>query len=199
MQMRRPPARAPRWLEALRLTTPTGPLELSGPDVGLRDWRMSDWPVYARLCRDPRIVQWQIEEQPTRHEARRRFESALSTARSGPRGDFDLAIVSGADQGAVVGYVHLWQRIHHRPTLSLGYTVAPDDWGRGFATAAARLAVRAAFDDWGVERIVAGTFAHNRASRRVLQKLGFTLRATRPGRFRKGGRPVDDCRYALER
>jgi len=57
--------------------------------------------------------------------------------------------------------------------IDLGFRLAQQHWGKGFATEAASAWVRAAFDEFHIDRL--GAFVHpkNVASIRVLEKLGF--------------------------
>lgn len=55
----------------------------------------------------------------------------------------------------------------------LGYWIARDHWGQGYATEAARAVLRIAHT-LGHTRLTAGHFADNPTSGRVLRKLGFT-------------------------
>ena len=66
-----------------------------------------------------------------------------------------------------------------RPEVEIGWTVAPERWGEGLATelGAAVLEVAA---ELGLDDIVAFTLPHNAASRRVMEKLGFTYEKTAP-------------------
>ena len=59
--------------------------------------------------------------------------------------------------------------------IDLGFRLAQPHWGKGFATEVASAWVRAAFDELRITRL--GAFAHagNRASIRVLEKLGFNI------------------------
>ena len=62
------------------------------------------------------------------------------------------------------------------PTVAgLGYRLGRAAWGRGLASEGARAMVRQAFGVPAVERVVASTMAVNVASRRVLERLGFSL------------------------
>ena len=54
----------------------------------------------------------------------------------------------------------------------LGYWLGRPHWGKGAATAAARLAIEYAFRDLNVRRVCAYCFAVNPASRRVMEKSG---------------------------
>jgi RimJ/RimL family protein N-acetyltransferase len=60
-----------------------------------------------------------------------------------------------------------------RPTdLELGYRLRRAAWGRGFATEASAALVRLALADPSVTSIVAAALVPNRASTRVMEKIG---------------------------
>lgn len=85
----------------------------------------------------------------------------------------------------------------HEGEAELGYWIAREHWGRGYATEAARAVLRIA-DTLGHRRIVAGHFVDNPASGKVLRKIGFlpTGRiAKRHSRARDAW--VDSVEYAL--
>jgi ribosomal-protein-alanine N-acetyltransferase len=54
----------------------------------------------------------------------------------------------------------------------LWYELTQKVWGRGIATEAAQACVRYAFEQVGMERVIAGADAPNAASLRVIEKLG---------------------------
>lgn len=64
----------------------------------------------------------------------------------------------------------------------IGYILARDAWGRGYASEAL-LACMEAARLAGVRRLEAGVHVDHQASRRVLEKAGFTREGTRPGVF----------------
>ncbi len=88
------------------------------------------------------------------------------------RGESVLFAVTLAERG-VVGAVGLQLEAAHAKA-ELGYWIAKPLWGRGYATEAARAAVGHGFAALHLERIHARVMAANRASARVLEKLGFT-------------------------
>lgn len=59
------------------------------------------------------------------------------------------------------------------------YGITPSLWGRGYATEAARTLLVWAFRETGLTRIFAGADPPNRASARVLEKLGMRPAGTR--------------------
>jgi [ribosomal protein S5]-alanine N-acetyltransferase len=76
--------------------------------------------------------------------------------------------------GEVVGDCGL-QLLEGGPEVELGWRIAPDRRGRGYAIEAARRAVAVGFGELGMTRLVAVTHPDNRASQRVMEKLGMSL------------------------
>ena len=56
--------------------------------------------------------------------------------------------------------------------IELLYAVRAEYWGRGLASEMAREVLRLAFEQLGLERVVAFTLPTNRASQRVMEKAG---------------------------
>lgn len=61
------------------------------------------------------------------------------------------------------------------PQSEIGYWLAEEFWGQGYASEAAARVLAFAFDELGIAQIVAGAFKENPASLAVLKKLGFRL------------------------
>lgn len=57
--------------------------------------------------------------------------------------------------------------------IEVGYTVTAAHWGKGYATEMARAMVDLGFQELGLREIVCFTLTTNRASERVMQKVGF--------------------------
>ena len=68
--------------------------------------------------------------------------------------------------------------LEHRHA-ELGYDIARRWWGQGLTPEAARAVIRYGFSVLGLHRIEAGVLPENRASVRVLQKLGFVEEGSR--------------------
>jgi len=60
--------------------------------------------------------------------------------------------------------------------VELAYRLARSSWGQGLATEAARTLVAYAFEIVRLQKVVAVTYPDNRASQRVLEKVGFAPR-----------------------
>ncbi len=75
----------------------------------------------------------------------------------------------------------------------LGYWLARDAWGRGYATEAGE-AMLEAFESKGGGALVAGHYTDNPASGRVLEKLGFSPTGEAPEQFSLGRMAKAPCR-----
>ena len=60
------------------------------------------------------------------------------------------------------------------PCVEVGWRLAREHWGRGFATEGAQAAVELAARDLGLREVVSYTVPANRRSRRVMEKLSMT-------------------------
>ncbi|WP_301749942.1 GNAT family N-acetyltransferase [uncultured Erythrobacter sp.] len=86
----------------------------------------------------------------------------------------------------------------HEGQPEIGYWIARDHWGRGYATEAAGAVLRIA-RTLGHRRVTAGHFVDNPASGKVLRKLGFVPTGRTGGRhsLARGG-AVESVEYALD-
>lgn len=117
----------------------------------------NDWDVARMLSHMPHPYgQTDAEDFIKRQEA----EGDL-------RSGFSFAIEIGGRYAGGCG-------LHSREDgIELGYWLGRPFWGQGYATEAAARLCAFAFGPLGVTELVAGHFADNPASGRVLQKLGF--------------------------
>lgn len=103
-----------------------------------------------------------------------------------------------ADEEALIGAVGLHPEPDHE-RARLGYWIGRPYWGRGYATEAARAAVNWAFGAFELQRVYAESFRRNRASCRVLEKLGMKREGRLRRHFKKWGEFVDLEIYGLLR
>ena len=79
-------------------------------------------------------------------------------------------VIEHEDHGPV-GVIGLFEDADHMPEI--GYWIGRDFWGRGYATEALQGALSWDSKSWKRRGMVAGHFADNPASGRVLEKAGF--------------------------
>ena len=81
----------------------------------------------------------------------------------------------------------------------LGWILHRDYWGHGYATEAAAAIRDFAFQQLGVQKLVAHCDARNRGSFRVMERIGMTLESDDGVRTNRGEQtPSRELRYSLE-
>jgi ribosomal-protein-alanine N-acetyltransferase len=144
----------------------------------LRPWREADRPPYRAMMADPEVGYWlggtrSGEEADAQID---RFEAQLAA-----RGLGFLAMERRSD-GAFLGAAGLLALTPENPLapgVEIGWRLARDAWGAGYATEAARALLADGFDRLGLAEIVAFTTRTNARSRAVMERLGFARHAER--------------------
>ena len=135
----------------------------------LRSWRDEDLASFARMNADPRVM--------------RHFPSMLSQRESdllvaGIRAHFAahgfglwaVEIKGVAPFAGFIGLAIPKFEAHFTPCVEIGWRLAAEYWGNGYAPEGARAAL--AFGFQTREEIVSFTVPENLASRRVMEKIG---------------------------
>jgi RimJ/RimL family protein N-acetyltransferase len=138
----------------------------------LRPWREEDREPFARLTADPAVME--------------HFPSLLTRAESDAFADRIAAHIGTHGWGLwaveapdlpFCGYVGLARPgfdAAFTPCVEVGWRLAREAWGRGYAPEAARRALRFGFERLGLDEVVSFTVPQNLRSRRVMEKLGMT-------------------------
>jgi RimJ/RimL family protein N-acetyltransferase len=185
-----PPGPAVRLLPDL----PAG--ELSDGTVTLRPVGPGDAEDLCRLQTLPEVVKGQVPPEPyTRAQTARRCERAEANWLAGYQAGMSIR---DAATDAFAGDISIF---YHEPGTGqaiVGYSLAPEWRGRGYASRAVRLVSAWTFRCTGVARLIAGTAPDNVASQRVLVAAGFQREGHQRSRLPSaGGTRVDDLLYAL--
>ena len=159
----------------------------------LRPWRAGDEPALVRHAGNRKLWLNLRDRFPHPYTA---ADADAWIARVAAEGEpaLNFAVVV---EGEPVGGAGLEpQGDVHRLTAEIGYWIAESHWGRGLATEAARRLTQYAFSRLALERLEAGVFEWNPASRRVLEKAGYRLEARLRRNVVKDGRIGDSFLYA---
>ena len=132
-------------------------------------WSATDWLALKPIATDPDVMRYISEGRVWPDERIQEFvERQIKCFRE--RGYCMWRLLEpGSDQ--MIGFCGV-QPLANTPDIEIGWWLARSYWGRGLATEAARAVLRDGFERAGLERIVAVAHPGNRASRRVMEKLG---------------------------
>ncbi|OGO50978.1 MAG: GNAT family N-acetyltransferase [Chloroflexi bacterium RBG_16_68_14] len=137
----------------------------------LREFAADDWTDVLAYQRDPRYLRFYSWTERTDAEARAFVRKFLDQQADRPRRSFQLAITQ-ADSGRLIGNCGIRRKPENDWEADIGYELAPECWGRGYATEAARAMVDFGFRELELHRISSWCIADNVASARVLERLG---------------------------
>lgn len=164
----------------------------------LRPMRSADAEAFAARRSDPDVARYQNWTTPYPID-RARTLVAESVAMDGPAdGEWWMLTVADTDDATVLGdlVVHLTSQGR---TAEIGYTLARDAWGAGYAVEAATALVRYLFDDIGVTRVEASLHPDNTASAMVLERIGMRFEGHTRSSFWLDDDNSDDWLYGMLR
>lgn len=144
---------------------------LSTERLRLRSWRDEDLEPFAALNADPRVM-----EHYPKPLSRAESDAAATGIRAHlAEQGFGLWAVEAPGVAGFIGYVGLSVpafQAHFTPCVEVGWRLAFQDWGQGYATEAAAAALGHAFGTLGFGEVVSFTVPANRRSRAVMERLG---------------------------
>jgi RimJ/RimL family protein N-acetyltransferase len=146
-------------------------MELSTDRLHLRRWRPEDLAPFAALNADPLVMEF----FPSVLSARESDALAARIEADMSEHGWGLWAVEIPGVTAFAGYIGLAKprlEAPFTPCIEIGWRLAHEHWGHGYATEGARAAVSFGFDRLKLEEIVSFTVPANARSRRVMERLG---------------------------
>jgi RimJ/RimL family protein N-acetyltransferase len=144
---------------------------LSGDRVCLRRWRDEDREAFAAMSSDARVMEFfrislsRVESDAMVDGIQKHFSEH----------DFGLWAIEVPGVAHFIGFAGLAVArfsAHFTPCVEIGWRIAFEHWGRGYATEAARLALGYGFGTLALPEVVSFTSATNHRSRAVMERLG---------------------------
>jgi RimJ/RimL family protein N-acetyltransferase len=149
----------------------SGPHEIRTPRLRLRRWLPADRVPFAALNADARVTEY-FPSTLSQEESDRladRIEAGLE------RRGFGLWAVEVPGVTPFAGFIGLsipGFEARFTPCVEIGWRLAVEHWGQGYATEGARAALAFGFERLELGEIVSFTAVGNVRSRRVMEKLG---------------------------
>ena len=137
----------------------------------LRQMSAEDAPALLACFQDPATSRYWFTPDHSLEQVHARVVRLEDDWRKNGFGDW--AIVDRATD-KFIGFAGL-HYIADMPEVNLGYLLAHSAWGRGLGTEACCAAIQFGFGAAGLKQIVGVTHPLNRASIRVLEKVGMTF------------------------
>jgi [ribosomal protein S5]-alanine N-acetyltransferase len=139
------------------------------PRTMLTTWSPEDWVAFRELATNPDVVRYISEGLPWPDERTQEF--VTRQIRYYAERYYCLWKLVDRATGQLSGICGI-QPFEDSGDIEIGWWLAPRLWGGGIATEAARAAFSDAVTRVGLKRIVACAVPENRASIRIMEKLG---------------------------
>ena len=151
-------------------------IEFETDRLYLRQWIEADRAPFSKLNADPRVMEFypNLLDRTASDAMVDRLQALISD-----RGWGLWAVELKADK-QFIGYVGLHVPKYDlpcSPCVEIGWRLACEYWGKGYATEAARSVLEVGFDRLNLPEIVSFTATINRRSRAVMERLGMNLDA----------------------
>ena len=141
---------------------------ITTPRLTLRPFEETDAPDVIAILRDPVVRKtYMVPDLPTEEAAMRLFTRLADLSRDERR-----VVVAIALAGKVIGFIN--DTGIEGESIELGYALSSAYHNCGYCTEAFGAVMEALFAA-GFEEILAGAFAHNAASLRVMEKCGMEV------------------------
>jgi RimJ/RimL family protein N-acetyltransferase len=147
--------------------------ELTTDRLLLRQWTDADYEPFAALNADP-VVMEHFPAPVTREASDALIERVKPLIAAG---GFGLWAMEVRETGQFIGFTGLSVpsfEAHFMPAVEIGWRLAKDAWGKGYATEAALASLAFGFGPAGLDEIVSFTATTNLPSQRVMQRIGMT-------------------------
>ena len=136
-----------------------------------RPWQESDIEPFAKICADLAVMELLGGVQP-----QSTVETIIQKVMAyQTRFGIWMQPLSLKESGAFIGMVGIAEVMFEAPftpAVEIGWRLAREHWGKGYATEMAREHLRYGFEERDLDEIVAFTVPQNERSRAVMQRLG---------------------------
>jgi len=146
-------------------------IEIETERLKLRQWKIEDRPLFANINADPAVMKYYPRALSTKESniMVQKFESLISE-----RG-WGFWAVEKIDAGEFIGFVGLHEPTYDLPVspcVEIGWRLAKEYWGHGYASEAAKASLGIAFDRLDLSEVYSFTSVSNKKSRAVMERIG---------------------------
>lgn len=143
----------------------------------LRQWQSSDYAIFAEMNADPIVMRYfpKLLSKETSDIIANKCQQLM---RDNGWGFWAVSVKDAAKNNSpfigMVGLNNIHPDMPFAPGVEIGWRLHKDYWGQGYATEAARAALRFAFSELALDEVVAFTAVINEHSQLIMQRIGMT-------------------------
>ncbi|WP_281646896.1 GNAT family N-acetyltransferase [Parendozoicomonas sp. Alg238-R29] len=138
----------------------------------LRGLREEDFPAYAQWCTNPKFMKHIGPQKPISREDA--WRSMAMVVGHWPLRGFGFWALEEKATGELVGRAGLFEP-EGWPGTEVGWGLDPNHWGKGYATEAAKAAVKWGFENTDNDELISLISPDNHPSIKVSERIGQTF------------------------
>lgn len=137
----------------------------------LRPWRKEDLEPFADLNADAKVMEY-FPSTLSRKESDDLANRISSKLEEQEWGLWAVSVPGIVDFIGFIGLAEPSFDAHFTPAVEVGWRLAFDHWGKGYATEGAKAILEHGFKTLNLNEIVSFTAVQNMRSRRIMEKIG---------------------------
>jgi len=163
--------------------------------IGLRFLQQDDREQFDFLQKDTTVNRF-IRSSISDEDVEKRFQLLLKPWDK-VENEFHGLVLCEKPSEKINGLMWYCYRDKKHDIVEIGWKVHPDMEGKGYATRASLLLMKYLQDNYQVHKLIARCAATNKASERIMQKIGMRLEVNAKANFKIGDEWQDETGYGL--
>lgn len=145
-------------------------IEILTPRLKLREWKQEDKEPFFKLNSDPRVMKF-MPKLLSKEESDQLVESIKSKFKEDGYSFFAVELIEDKSFIGFIGLSIPKFDAFFTPCVEIGWRLAYDYWGKGYATEGAKASLDYGFQELGLSEIFAFTASQNVRSRQVMERI----------------------------
>jgi RimJ/RimL family protein N-acetyltransferase len=137
----------------------------------LRNWQEEDLAPFAALNADHRVREF-FPGLMTRQESDDSVKIMSDYIGKYGWGFWAASLIETGEFIGMIGLLNVHFKAHFTPAVEIGWRLAFEHWGKGYATEGAKASLKYGFETLALKEIVSFTTVDNIRSRHVMKKIG---------------------------
>lgn len=139
----------------------------------LRPWCEEDLDPFFQLNADPRVMEF-FPSVKSYEETAEEFRLIRGSFETNGWGFWAASLIESSQFIGFIGLKNVGFTANFTPAVEIGWRLAYEYWGKGYATEGAKASLQYGFETLHLNEIVSFTAVNNMRSRRVMEKIGMS-------------------------
>ena len=148
-------------------------IEILTPRLKLREWKEKDKDPFFKINSDPRVMEF-MPKQLSKQESDQFIERIKTHFQNHQYGLFAVELLEDKSLIGLIGLSIPKFQSFFTPCVEIGWRLAYDYWGKGYATEGAKASLNYGFKELNLLEIFSFTVPKNVRSRQVMERIGMT-------------------------